>query len=116
MKLVHETGTRTRPIATEVDVADTFWKQFRGLMGKTGIPDGYAMYFPFGTVRTRGVHMIFVRTPLDVVWVADGEVTRNETLSPWVGYGRATCDAFIELPPGAASDIAVGDSLRLDGR
>jgi uncharacterized membrane protein (UPF0127 family) len=116
VRLVHDTGTETRPIATDVDVADTLWTQFRGLMGKTNIPEGYGMYFPFDTVRTRGVHMMFVRTRLDVVWIADSEVTRTATLSPWIGHGRARCDTFVELPPGTASDIAVGDGLRLDER
>ncbi|MDZ7701848.1 MAG: DUF192 domain-containing protein [Halobacteriales archaeon] len=55
--------------------------------------------------------MLFMRTPIDVLWVADGRVERRETLSPWTGFGIARADTIVELAPGAASAVTAGDRV-----
>ena len=107
MRVLHE----GEPLATDVDVADSLLAKARGLMGRRHVPDGYALVFPFDRATRRSVHMLFVRTPLDVVWVADGAVTRRSTLAPWTGLGWARADCIVELAPGAAADVAVGDAV-----
>jgi len=115
MRVVHESPDGdVRTLAGDVEVADTFARQFRGLMGWTEVPDDYALVFELGESKRRGVHMVFVRTPIDVLWLDDGVVARVETLSPWTGFARGRADTIVELPPGAADGVAAGDAVRLE--
>ncbi|AGN01111.1 hypothetical protein L593_05810 [Salinarchaeum sp. Harcht-Bsk1] len=110
--MVHEPADGSpRPLATDVDTADWLLPKAIGLMGRSSIPEDYAMIFDFGTPTTRSVHMLFVRTPIDVVWTENDRVERVETLAPWTGHARARSDRFIELAPGAASDVEPGDRV-----
>ena len=111
MRLLHE----GEPLATDVEVADSLLAKMRGLMGRRHVPGGYALVFPFDRASRRSVHMLFVRTPIDVLWLADGAVTKRATLSPWTGFGWARADTIVELAPGAAADVAVGDAVTVDG-
>ncbi|WP_336034918.1 DUF192 domain-containing protein [Halobacterium yunchengense] len=104
-------GART--LASTVDVADSLLSQARGLMFRRSIPDDYALVFDFESVDRRDVHMVFVPFAIDAVWVEDEEVQRVERLSAWTGRGEARCDALVELPAGAADDVAVGDRVWL---
>lgn len=107
MRVLHE----GEPLATDVEVAEGFLAKARGLMGRRSVADDYALVFPFDRPARRSVHMLFVRTALDVLWLADGRVTRRSTLSPWIGVGRARADTIVELAPGATADVEVGDAV-----
>lgn len=80
-------------------------------MFRRSIPDDYALVFEFDTVGSRSLHMLFVPFSIDAIWIADGEVTRVETLSAWTGLGSAKADLLIELPAGAGADVSVGDRI-----
>ena len=110
MRVLHDDDV----LATEVDVANTTLARARGLMFRRSIPDEYALVFRFPDVGRRDVHMLFVPFPLDVVWLADGDVERVATLRPWIGLGSARADLRVELPAGAAADVEVGDSITID--
>lgn len=83
-------------------------------MFRRSLPDEYALIFRFDSTKTRDIHMLFVFTPLDVIWLENGTVTRVERLRPFVGFARERCDTIVELPPGAAEDVAVGDRVVLE--
>lgn len=106
--------SRRRVLASDVDAADSLLEQARGLMFQSSIPEDYAMVFRFDDPGTRGLHMLFVPFPIDVLWLVDGEVTRCERLRPWIGLGRATADTVIELPAGAADGVEPGDVVRVE--
>lgn len=80
-------------------------------MFRQSVPADYALVFPFDRAARRSVHMLFVRTSLDVLWVADGQVTKRATLAPWTGLGWARADTIVELAPGAAAGVDVGDRV-----
>jgi len=121
MRVVHDPDGDRRALATDVEKADTFVSKTLGLMGKSSIPDEYALVFTFGdpdflhrlfdTIPRQYIHMLFVRTSLDVLWLREDEVVKTETLSPWVGLGAARADTIIELPAGAADPVEVGDTV-----
>lgn len=96
-------------------MADTIISKGIGLMGKGSIPDDYGLVFEFAGTSNRSVHMLFVRTPIDVLWLVDGQVERVETLPAWRGFGRANADTLVELAPGAAAAVEVGDRVRIVG-
>ncbi|WP_424019834.1 DUF192 domain-containing protein [Halorientalis pallida] len=121
MRVVHEADGERRALATTVDLADSFVSQTVGLMGQSTVSDDYALVFEFGdpgfvyrlldTVPRRVIHMLFVRTPLDVLWLRDEEVVKVATLSPWTGIGVAKADTIVELAAGSAEGVAVGDRV-----
>lgn len=88
------------------------WRdRIRGLMFRRSIPEDAAYIFPYADIGRRGVHMLFVFEPLDVLWLQRGEVHQKETLKPFFGYAAAHADAFIEFPAGGADGVRVGDKL-----
>lgn len=109
-----------RVLATNVDVADSVLSTGKGLMFRSTLPDEYALVmevggntlFPFTSGPPRQfVHMLFVRMPLDVVWLDGDEVVRVSRLQPWRGMGMARADRILELPAGSAEGVSVGDSV-----
>jgi len=131
MRLVHESAAGTRTLATDVETADSLFAQVKGLMGRSSVPEDYALVFPvrrdpvvvaidrlpvLGRLvdpDQHGVHMLFVRTPIDVVWVEDERVVQTGTLQPWTGTGKARADTLVELAAGAASGVETGDTVRV---
>ncbi len=115
MQVVHETDGERRVLATRVEVADGLLSKGRGLMFRRSIPDDYALVFPFGRERTRGLHMVLVPFDIDAVWLVDGEVRRVARLAAWTGHGRARADTVVELPAGAADGVEAGDAVDIEG-
>jgi len=115
--LVWDAGDGERHVlATNVEYADSLLTQTRGLMFRSpaSFPEGRALVFPFDRAKTRDVHMLFVRFPIDVLWLLDGQVQRVERLRPWTGFARERADTIIELPAGTAAEIAAGDRVVLE--
>lgn len=114
VELRHEPADgEPRPLATDVEVADSLLAKGIGLMGRSSIPDEYALVFEFDEPATHGIHMLLVRTPLDVIWLEDDEVRRVETLPAWTGHARERADRFVELAPGAAEAVEPDDRVVL---
>jgi len=115
VRLVHRPDPPDDPrestIATDVEVADSVLSRARGLMFRRRPDEGYALVFRFGRAAPRSLHMLFVPFAIDALWLVDGEVTATKRLAPWVGLGRGTADTVIELPAGAATDVAAGDRV-----
>jgi len=106
-------GETETVLAGDVDVARSTLEQGRGLMFRRSVPDGYALVFPFSEADSQWLHMLFVPFAIDALWLVDGEVTKRKRLAPFVGLGRGRADTVVELPAGAADEVAVGDEVRL---
>lgn len=115
MQLVHwpESGGGRQEIASDIEIADSFLAQARGLMFRQSLADDAALVFQFDSAAKRDVHMLFVPFAIDALWLVDNEVVAKKRLQPWIGLGRATADTLIELPAGAADEVAVGDRVAL---
>ena len=94
-----------------IEIADTFWRRFWGLMGRKSIAPSHALLlYPCSSV-----HTCFMRFPIDVVFVKrheDGEgwrvvkVTRG--LRPWLGICVCTeADAALEMGMGEADCVRI---------
>jgi len=115
MRVVHEPdGGDPRPLATDVEVADSFLSRGRGLMFRRSIPEDYALVFEFARVGRRSVHMLFVPFPIDVLWLETETAVAVERLPPWTGLAAHRADRLIELPASAADDVEEGDVVRVE--
>jgi uncharacterized membrane protein (UPF0127 family) len=105
--------TRDTVLADSAELADNYWTRFIGLMGRGELRAGTGLVLKPGG----GIHMWFMRIPLDVVHVdkADRATHVLRGIKPWrfgplfVGNKLA-----IELPVGAAASTQVGDQIEID--
>jgi len=131
MRVVHRTdeviGSDDDPdeqvLAETVEVADSTLSQAKGLMFRASVPEDFALVMELGdgggllssSPSRQFVHMLFMRFPIDVLWLHGERVVKRARLSPWTGYGVAKADRIIELPAGAAEGVSVDDTVRVDG-
>jgi len=91
-----------------------------GLMGRPALPTGAGMWLP----ESNGIHMMFMRFPIDAVFVSkpgpDGaRVVKSvhRGLRAWTGIVPLVrgADGVLELPVGTidASATAVGDRIEV---
>jgi uncharacterized membrane protein (UPF0127 family) len=71
----------------------------RGVIGREP-SRGEQYMLTWDDVGQRRVHMVGVRRPLRVRWLADGDLVAEETLPPWVGSARHRADVVIETAAG----------------
>ena len=107
----HPEGGPERTLATDVEFADGIVSQGIGLMFRRSVPEEYALVFPFGSTRRRGLHMVFVPFDIDAVWLVDGEVEAVERLRAWRGHASHRADTVVEMPAGAADGVEPGDRV-----
>ena len=105
--------TRQNTIGDRIEVAETSWTRMRGLLGRKGIDTGGGLWIR----PCSGVHMLFMRFPIDVVGLDKKMcvVKLWSDLAPW----RVTAVSFrmasaMELPAGqiARCGIQIGDQFR----
>jgi uncharacterized membrane protein (UPF0127 family) len=115
---------RGTTLATRLETAGSLWAKFMGLMGRPALPDGDGLWLP----ASNGIHMMFMRFPIDAVFVskegADGARTVKSVhrgLRAWTGLVPLVrgADGVLELPVGTidASATTVGDRIEVvEGR
>lgn len=113
MRVVHRRGDETRVLASDAERAEGPIAKARGLMFRRSVPEGYGLVFSFEEAQSRTIHMLFVRVPLDVLWLVEDEVTHVERLRPWVGLAHGIADTVVELPAGAAEGVEAGDTVEV---
>jgi uncharacterized protein len=112
--------TRSSDLASDVEVADSLWGKFKGLMGRDRLAPGAGLWLP----ESNGIHMMFMRFPIDAVFLgpagSDGArsvVSLHRELRAWTGLVPFIRGAHgvLELPIGAidASATQVGDIVEI---
>lgn len=106
--------TQDAELVANAQVADNPWTRFRGLMLRGPLPPGQGLVIkPCGSI-----HMMFMRFAIDAVFFdKDGRVTKVASgVRPWIGlaFGGRGAKGVIELPRGAAADVAIGDQLEFE--
>ncbi len=112
--------SRGTQLAERLEVGSSFWAKFMGLMGRAALPDGDGLWLP----GENGIHMLFMRFPIDVVFVAppssgrDGSrrvLSVRRAVRPWRGvvWRVSGAKGVLELPAGTIdeSGTAVGDDI-----
>lgn len=105
--------TKDNTVATEIEVADTTWKRFMGLMGRPEQPPGSGLLLdPCGSI-----HMFFMKFALDVIFLSrdDHVVKVVRGIQPWRIAGARGAHKAVEMAAGELTqDIDDGDQLRFD--
>ncbi len=117
--------TRGTVLAADLESGDGLWAKFMGLMGRPSLAAGAGLWLP----DSNGIHMMFMRFPIDVVFLGkpgagpQGRrrvIAVRERLPIWRGLVPLVRGAHgvLELPVGviAATGTAVGDEVTLDPR
>jgi uncharacterized membrane protein (UPF0127 family) len=115
--------SRETVLATSLESADSLWAKFMGLMGRASLASGAGLWLP----ESNGIHMMFMRFPIDAVFVgrpgAGGlrpVVSVHRGLPAWRGLVPLVRGAHgvLELPVGTidASATAVGDEVEIKPR
>lgn len=117
MRLIDRTTNEI--LAEDVEIADTFWRRFRGLMLRRKFPRGKALLFRLSKPSRHGVHMFFVKFPIDLLYL-DSRFTVVELrprLKPWRTHRpKVLSNYIVELPAGTISRLRVkkGHKLALE--
>jgi uncharacterized protein len=112
--------TRDTVIAAELELGESFWARFRGLMGRASLARAAGLWLP----GSPSIHMLFMRFPIDCVFLGSEEpdgartvVGLRRALRPWTGvvWWVRGGQGVIELPVGAidASATEVGDRVAI---
>ncbi|MBE6829889.1 MAG: DUF192 domain-containing protein [Ruminococcaceae bacterium] len=91
---------------TDTHVANTFWKRFRGLIGKKVMNENEALLI----IGCIGIHTCFMRFVIDVVYLdADFKVLSYETVVPWrMGRFAKGAQHVVEVAKGKAEVFEIG--------
>ncbi len=119
--LVASNATRGTVLASSVETAGSLWGKFMGLMGRGSLPPGAGLWLP----DSNGIHMMFMRFPIDAVFVGAPEeggvrpvVSVHRGLPAWRGLVPLVRGAkgVLELPAGTidASATQVGDQILIE--
>ncbi|WP_292487654.1 DUF192 domain-containing protein [Methanohalobium sp.] len=108
-----------KTIASDVEFATTFFSQSRGLMFKKNIPDDYALVFVFDKPIKTSIHMLFVRFPIDVLFLDDNKrIIKSTNLKPWLGTSSSEKEVkyIIEMKQNKISEhgLVEGKHLSFD--
>jgi uncharacterized membrane protein (UPF0127 family) len=87
------------PVAGKVEIADTFWSRFCGLMGRAALPRGEGLLLR----GCSGIHCMFMRFTIDAVYLdRDMTVIGTQSVRPWkLGSIFRGTKHVLELPEGA---------------
>ena len=114
---------RDTVLAARLETASSFWAKFMGLMGRPDLPAGEGLWLPGGN----GIHMMFMRFPIDAVFVTQADVSGvrrvrsvHRGVRAWTGLIPLITGAHgvLELPVGAidATRTQVGDRVEIRER
>lgn len=88
----------------KLEVMDTFWKRFMGLMGRPEMPIGDAALFR----KCSSIHMFFMKISLDVIWYGAAEpdghapvLAVSRAVKPWqLSFGPKHAQGCLEVAAG----------------
>ena len=100
-------------VANRLEAAFERQTRNKGLLGRTGLPDGHALVI----APCNGVHTFFMKFTIDALFVAkDGTVRKiARGLRPWRIALSPSSFAVIEMADGTAAraDVRTGDQLTI---
>lgn len=90
----------TEELNFQAETADTFFKRFMGLMGRSQLPDKTGLML----CPCSSIHMMFMRFPIDAIFFDRNYriLKAVHDLKPWIGVaGALGAYGVLELPAGS---------------
>lgn len=112
MKIINSRNQNV--VATNCDLANTFWKRTVGLIGRKNFDLGDGLYI----TKCNAIHMFFMTRSIDVVFLDKNRTVVHTIrgIRPW-RMSRIVSDSqdVLELPQGSIVKhfISIGDTLEL---
>ncbi len=109
-----ETWTLTKgenSISLTVEIADTWWGRFKGLMMRKKLPEGRGLFLE----KTNSIHMCFMRFAIDAIYFdGEGEVVKVVSrLHPWLGLSACLkAKGCLEMRSGEAKRLGIVVGMR----
>ena len=106
-------------IANNIEICRTMTSQALGLMFRSLIPANYAMIFVMKKPASVGIHMLFMRFPIDVIFLNEEKIiVAMASLKPWIGH-KATKNIkyIIETNSGMIEryGLSIGGKMEFEG-
>ena len=105
-------------IAKRTEFARTIFRKTLGLMFRKDIPTDYAMIFVFEKPLSVGIHMLFMRFPIDVLFLnEEKKIAGLFRLNPWTGYKAMKGIRYvIEMNEGSIEKhrLAIGGQMEFE--
>lgn len=114
---------RIKKVVIEVEVADNFFKQSKGLMFRKRLEENRGMLFVFKRESYPRFWMLGMRFPIDIIWIneemeiIDITTGANPSFNPYRTYmPKKPCRYVLEVESGFAerNKIEVGMSVHSD--
>lgn len=92
-------------------IAERPWTRMRGLLGRRGLARGEGMLFR----GTGSVHTLFMRFPIDVVFLGRdlSVLAVRESVPAWRAVAQKGARVTVELAAGEAARVGIVPGLRL---
>ena len=103
-----------------VEIADTLWRQYRGLSGRKNLCENCGMFFVFNSEKERFFVMRDMKFALDIIWINNGKIVKIDKNLPPEGFitskiysSGESVDNVLEVNAGFAdnNNIKVGDVI-----
>lgn len=98
-------------VSLTVEVADTWWTRFRGLMLRAPLAPGRGLFLR----PTNSIHMCFMRFAIDAVYF-DSSMTIVKIvprLRPWIGLSACLkASSVLEMKAGEAERLGLAIGMR----
>lgn len=94
----------------QIEVADSFFRRFLGLMGRKKLAQGTGLLI----APCNSIHMCFMRFRIDVVYLDKNYrvVKTAENIHPWIGFSCCwKAWAVIELPAGEIKRLGIAENM-----
>ena len=112
--------TKSLKLTDKARVCRAFWEKALGFMFRRSLKPDEVLIFVNGKESrwNSGIHMLFVFTPIAVVWLSKDKKVVDKTLAlpfrPWYFPSRPA-QYFLEGPSSLLEKVEVGDELGLEG-
>ena len=108
-------------VTITVEVVRTAQEQARGLGGRSSLPKGRGMLFPFDAAKPRVFWMKGMLIPIDILWIREGKLVAIDAnvapprLHEAPAVVSQVADMVLEVPAGFAQEmgIKVGQMVRV---
>lgn len=103
-------------LRSDCRIAKSYFSRFMGLMGKTSLPQDYALVFP----KCNSIHTFFMHMSIDVLFLSEkGKVVSLfSALKPWrLVLPQKGALHTVEMAEGSIAKLGVklGETLNIEG-